>query len=237
MSSVEPGTPSQSQNMKDRVVVISGATGATGQVAARAFARQGACLALLSTSQDKLDALARDLDIPESRILTRAADLLDESAVQEAAEAVSARFGRVDALIHLIGGWTGGTTIAESALDEFRFMLDQHAWSTIHLLRAFSPGLSKNEWGRVIAVTSPLAENPTAKMGPYALGKAAQETLVMTMADEFKNTNITANVIQVKSIDVDGTGKGTSPAEIVAAMLYLCSDQAGRINGTRLPLY
>jgi len=223
--------------MEDRVVVITGATGATGKVAARAFAEQGASLALLSTSQDKLDALARDLDIPEDRILTRAIDLLDGSAVQEAADAVSARFGRVDALVHLVGGWTGGRTIAESAVDEFRSMFDQHAWTTIHLLRAFSPRLSKNEWGRVIAVTSPLAAIPSAKMGPYALGKAAQETLIMTLADEFKKTNLTANVIQVKSIDVGGTDEGTTTSEIVAAMLYLCSDEAGRVNGARLPLY
>ena len=223
--------------MKGRVVVITGATGATGQAAARAFAEQGASLALISRDQGKLDALNSDLNLPEDRILTRTIELLDVPSVQEAARAVSARFGRVDALIHLVGGWTGGRTISESGVDEFKFMLDQHAWMTIHLLRAFSPGLSKNGWGRVIAVTSPLAENPTGKMGPYALGKAAQETLILTLADEFKNTDLTANVIQVEAIDVKGTGDGTLPEEIVAAMLYLCSDEAGRVNGTRLPLY
>ena len=223
--------------MKGRVVVITGATGATGQAAARAFAEQGASLALISRDQGKLDALNSDLNLPEDRILTRAIELLDVPSVQEAARAVSARFGRVDALIHLVGGWTGGRTISESGVDEFKFMLDQHAWTTIHLLRAFSPGLSKNGRGRVIAVTSPLAENPTGKMGPYALGKAAQETLILTLADEFKNTDLTANVIQVEAIDVKGTGDGTLPEEIVAAMLYLCSDEAGRVNGTRLPLY
>ena len=223
--------------MKGRVVVITGATGATGQAAARAFAEQGASLALISRDQGKLDALNSDLNLPEDRILTRTIELLDVPSVQEAARAVSARFGRVDALIHLVGGWTGGRTISESGVDEFKFMLDQHAWTTIHLLRAFSPGLSKNGWGRVIAVTSPLAENPTGKMGPYALGKAAQETLILTLADEFKNTDLTANVIQVEAIDVKGTGDGTLPEEIVAAMLYLCSDEAGRVNGARLPLY
>lgn len=223
--------------MKDRVVIISGATGVTGQVAAHAFAQQGASLALLSRDQEKLDALVRDLNLPKDRILARNIDLLDGSAVQEVAQAVSSRFGRTDVLIHLIGGWTGGRTISEAGTEEFKFMLDQHAWTTIHLLRAFSPGLSKNDWGRVIAVTSPLAENPTGKMGPYALGKAAQETLILTLADEFKDTNRTANVIQVKAIDVKGTGKGTSPSEIVAAMLYLCSDEASRVNGARLPLY
>lgn len=223
--------------MENRVFVITGATGGLGQVAAHAFAEQGASLALLSTDQDKLDALARDLNFPSDRILTHAVDLLDPDAVRNSAEAVSAKFGRVDALIHLVGGWTGGRTIAQSDADEFKFMLDQHAWTTIYLLQAFSPKLIANGWGRVIAVTSPLATSPSAKMGAYAVGKAAQEILLMTLADEFKGTGITANVIQVKSIDVKGTNKGTAPREIIAAMLYLCSDEAGKVNGARMPLF
>ena len=223
--------------MNNRVAVIAGATGVTGQAAARAFAAQGASLALLSTNQAKLDAFARDLNLPSDHILTHAVDLLDESAVQNAAEAVSAKFGRVDALIHLVGGWTGGKTLADSSVEDFAFMLNQHAWTTVHLLRAFSPKLKANGWGRVIAVTSPLATSPSATMGPYAVAKSAQESLLLTFADEFKGTDITANVIQVKSIDVKGTGKGTTPDEIVASILYLCSDEAGKVNGARLPLH
>lgn len=223
--------------MNNRVVVITGATGGLGQLAARAFAERGASLALLSTDQDKLDSLARDLNLPRDRILTHAADLIDADAVRDSAEAVSAKFGRVDALIHLVGGWTGGKTLTESSVDDFAFMLDQHAWTTIHLLRAYSQKLAANGWGRVIAVSSPFATRPSATMGAYALGKAAQETLLLTLADEFAGTDITANVIQVKSIDVKGTGKGTSPHEIISAMLYLCSDEAGKVNGARIPLY
>lgn len=223
--------------MNNHVVVITGATGGLGQVTTHAFAEQGASLALLSNDQDKLDALASDLNLPEERILTNTADLLDADTVRDSAEAVSAKFGRVDALIHLVGGWTGGKTLAKSDADEFKFMFDQHAWTTIHLLRAFSPKLAANGWGRVIAVSSPLANNPTAKMGAYAAGKAAQETLMMTLADEFAGTDVTTNVIQVKAIDVKGTGKGTSPEEIVSAMLYLFSDEAGKVNGARLPLF
>ena len=220
-----------------RVVVITGATGGLGKLVTQAFAEQGVSLALLSTNQDKLDALAHDLNLPADCVLPHAVNLLDADAAREAAEAVSTKFGRVDVLIHLVGGWTGGKTIAESDADEFKFMLDQHAWTTIYLLQAFSPKLAANGWGRVIAVTSPFATNPSAKMGAYAVGKAAQETLLMTLADEFKGTDITANVIQVKSIDAKGIGKGTSPEEIIAAMLYLYSEEAGKVNGTRLPLY
>ncbi|MFL7869890.1 MAG: SDR family NAD(P)-dependent oxidoreductase [Anaerolineales bacterium] len=220
-----------------RVVVIAGATGGLGQSTTRAFAEQGDSLALLSNNQKKLEALVQNVNLPDERLLTCTVDLLDAPAVQEAAEAVSAKFGRVDILIHLIGGWTGGKTIAESDPDDFKFMLDRHVWTTVHFLQAFSPKLAANGWGRVIAVTTPFATNPSAKMGPYAAGKAAQETLLMTLADEFKGTDITANAIQVKSIDVKGTKKGTSPQEIIAAMQYLCSQAAGKVNGTRLPLY
>ena len=223
--------------MKNRVIVITGATGVLGQLAAHTFARQGASLALISDNQDVLDSLARDLNLPEGRILTYTANLLDEKAVRDSAKAVSAKFGRVDALVHLVGGWTGGKTLAESDADEFEFMLNQHAWTTIHLLRAFSPKLAENGWGRVIGVSSPLANKPTAKMGAYAMGKAAQETLLMTLADEFAGTDVTVNVIQVKAIDVKGTGKGTSPQEIVAAMLYLFSDEARKVNGARISLH
>ncbi len=223
--------------MNNRVVVITGATGGLGQLAARTFAEQGASLALFSTDQEKLDTLAKELNLPNDRILTHAADLLNADAVRGSTEAVSVKFGRVDALIHLVGGWTGGKTLKETVVDDFAFMLDQHAWTTIHLLRAFSPKLAENGWGRVIAVSSPFATKPSATMGAYALGKAAQETLVLTLADEFVGTGVTANVIQVKSIDVKGSGKGTSPQEIVSAMLYLFSDTASKVNGARIPLY
>ena len=224
-------------NLENRVVVITGATGGLGKVVAWVFAGQGASLALLSTDQDKLDTLSHDLDLPPARIMTHAANLTDPNAVRDSAEAVSAKFGRVDALIHLVGGWTGGRTIAESEMDEFKFMLDQHAWTTIHLLHAFSPKLATNGWGRVIAVSSPSATHPPAKRAAYGMGKAAQEALLLSLADEFKGTDLTSNVIQVSSIEEEGPGQGTSPEEIAAAMVYLCSDEAQKINGTRLPLF
>ena len=74
-------------------------------------------------------------------------------------------------------------------------------------------------------------------MGAHAAGKAAQEALVLTLAEEVREHGITANIIHVNSIDVKGTGKGTSPAEIVAAMEYLCSEEASKVTGARIPVY
>jgi NAD(P)-dependent dehydrogenase (short-subunit alcohol dehydrogenase family) len=222
---------------KHPVVVITGATGATGQAAARAFAAQGASLALFSNEQSILDALSASLNLPSARLLTQVADLRNPDEVRAAERFVTTRFGRADILLHLVGGWTGGKTLPETSSEDLQFMLNQHAWTTFHLLRAFTPGMVENGWGRVIVVSSPLAVSPSAKMSAYAAGKAAQETLILTLAQELKDSGVTSNIIHVRSIDVEGTGKGTSPDEIVAAMQYLCSEQAAKINGARIPLY
>ncbi len=223
--------------MRDRVFVITGATGATGKAAVHAFAERGASLVLVGTDQSKLDVLARDLNLPAARFLTLTVDLRNGPAVHSAAEAVTAKFGRVDGLIHLVGGWVGGKTINETPINDFESMLGQHVWTTIHLFQAFGPCMAANKWGRVIVVSAPGASNLTGKTSAYTAAKAAQENLVMNLAMELKESNVTANIIQVKAIDVDGSGKGTTPNEIVASMLYLCSDEAGKVSGARIPLF
>jgi 2-hydroxycyclohexanecarboxyl-CoA dehydrogenase len=125
-------------------------------------------------------------------------------------------------------------------------MLDQHVWTTYHLAQAFIPPLLANNWGRIIVVSTPLASNPPANMAPYVVGKAAEEALVLTVAKEVARTGVTANVLQVRSIDAkherdrEPTPKNanwTTPEEITSAILYLCSNDAHVINGARIPLY
>jgi len=223
--------------MNDRVFIITGATGATGRAAARAFAERGASLVLIGTDQSRLDDLTRDLNLPVARFLTLTADLRNADAVHSAAEAVTVKFGRLDGLIHLVGGWVGGKTMAETPIIDFESMLGQHAWTTFHLFQAFGPRLAANQWGRVIVVSASTATNPQGKASAYTAAKAAQENLVLNLAVELKESNVTANILQVKSIDVSGNGKGTTPEEIVASMIYLCSDEAGKVTGARIPLF
>ncbi len=221
----------------NRTIVVTGATGALGSLTARTFAARGHSLALLDFDQGKLDSLARDLNLPSERLFTSVVDLRDAEAVHSASEAVSAKLGGVHALVHLVGGWLGGKTIPETTEEDLTSMLGQHVWTTFHLFRSFMPLLEKSTWGRVITVSPSTVSNPLPKRGVYTAAKAAQENLVLTLAAELKESNVTANIIQVKAIDVENKGTGTTPDEIVAAMLYLFSDEAGKINGARIPLY
>jgi len=219
--------------------VITGATGALGSKTARTFAARGYSLALLDNDSNKLDSLARDLDLPGERLFTAVVDLRDGEAVHSAGEAVSAKFGGVHGLIHLVGGWLGGKTIPETSMDDFTSMFGQHVQTTFHLFRSFMPLLAKSGWGRVVTVSPSTVPDPLPKRGVYTAAKAAQENLMLTLAAELKESNVTANIIQVKAIDVDASrkGTGTTPDEIVAAMVYLFSEEASKVTGARLPLY
>lgn len=232
--------------MENKVVVITGATGGLGRVVTRHLAEHGAQLALLGRTPERLTQLAHDLSLPQGRYLAHTVDLGEPGAAQAAAEAVMEKFGRADVLLHLVGGWTGGKTIVEVAVDEVSNMLQQHLWTTFYLAQAFIPHLVANQWGRVIVVSSPYALQPRAKGAAYAIGKAAQETLMMTLAQELKGSAVTANVLLVRAIDVEHqrdreptsrNASWTTPEEITAAILYLCSDEARMVNGARIPLY
>ena len=220
-----------------KTVVITGATGGLGSRTAHAFAAAGYSLVLLAHDQARLDALSRELNLSADRLYAPAIDLQDAAAVRAAAETVAAKFGGAHALIHLVGGWVGGKTLVEGDPKDLDFMLGQHVWTTFHLFQAFSPQLVEHGWGRVIVVSASTVPNPPGKTGIYTAAKAAQENLVQTLAAELKDKGVTANIIQVRAIDVEEKGTGTTPDEIVAAMLYLCSDEAAKINGARIPLY
>ena len=219
------------------MIVITGTTGALGNKTAHVFAESGHSLALLDNDQARLDSLIHSLNLPEERLFTSVVDLRDGQAVRDSAEAVSVKFGGVHALFHLVGGWTGGKTLADTDKADLESMLAQHVWTTFHLFQAFSPKLAASGWGRVITISPSTVQNPPAERGVYTASKAAQETLVLTLAAELKDKGVTANIIQVRAIDVENKGTGTSPDVIVAAMQYLFSDQAGKVTGAKLPLY
>jgi 3-oxoacyl-[acyl-carrier protein] reductase len=220
-----------------RTIVITGSTGELGHLVAKTFAEHGHNIALLERDQTKLDSVIADLKLPAERLYTQIVDLSDASALRDSAEVVHSKFGSVHALIHLVGGWTGGKTIPDSSGDDLKFMLDQHVWTTFNLLQAVTPHIAASGWGRIIVVSQPVTIKPAAKSALYAAAKSAQESLAFTAAEEFKDNGLTANAIHVKSIDVKGDGKGTKPAEIVAAMEYLFSEEANKVSGTRIPLY
>ena len=203
-------------------------------------------MALIGTHLDRLTALAEEIGAPTERLAAVEADLTQAETARRAAQTVLQRFGRVDMLLHFVGGWAGGKAVVDVEASVLEDMVNQHLWSTFHTLQAFVPALISNGWGRIIVISSPSAQTPPARGLPYSAAKAAQEALIATLAEELKDTGVTANVLRVKSIDVRHereqapsarNASWTTPEEIAATLRHLCTDEAGVINGARLPLY
>jgi len=174
------------------------------------------------------------------------ADLRQAGAAASVVSSVVDRFGRMDALIHLVGGYHGGEAVVDVRDAEVGAMLSQHLWTTLNMVRAAVPLMTAAGWGRIVAVSSPFASNPGKAVAPYAIGKAAQEALLGGLAREVAGTGVTVNMVLVRTIDVDHkrdaeaspkTASWTTPEEISATIRHLLGDEAAVINGAKIPLY
>jgi NAD(P)-dependent dehydrogenase (short-subunit alcohol dehydrogenase family) len=233
-------------DLDGRVIAIAGAGGGLGPVVARRLADEGASLSLVDRHQETADQVASDLGLPADRVDPRAVDLLDAEAAAEWATAVEEKFGRIDGLLHLVGGYRGGDPIDSFDLADYEFLHDLLVRTLQHTSRAFHSALTASEHGRFVLVSSAAAQNPENTNAAYAAAKAAAEAWTLALADSFDGTRATANILVVNAIETPRmreespkTERPTfTPAEDLAdAIAFLCSDSAARMNGQRLSLH
>lgn len=244
-SSANTGEGAGGRTLEGRVAVVTGATGVLGRTVAKRLAEAGARLVLAGRDEARLRDVAVDLGLADDGWLAVAGDL-DAKGAAAIAQAAEATFGAADIVVHLVGGYSGGTTIAETDPAALEEMIDQHVRTTFHLARAFSRQLADDGSGRFVAVTSPFGFEPPGRNAAYAAAKAAQESLVLSLAQEFRGTGATANTILVRTIDTKreritapttANARWTTPEEIAATILWLCRADAERVNGVALPLF
>jgi NAD(P)-dependent dehydrogenase (short-subunit alcohol dehydrogenase family) len=229
-----------------RVIAIAGAGGGLGPAVAARLADAGANLALADRTQEHADAAAQHLDLPDDRIDARGVNLLDEAAANDWATALTERFGRVDGLLHLVGGYRGGDPIESFDLADYEFLHDLLVRTLQLTTRAFHSPLTQSGCGRFVLVSSAAAQSPEATNAAYASAKAAAEAWTLALADSFDGTRATANIVVVNAIETAAmreespeTERPTfTPAEHIAeAIAFICSDAGGRMNGQRLSLH
>ncbi|HEX6781195.1 MAG TPA: SDR family NAD(P)-dependent oxidoreductase [Solirubrobacterales bacterium] len=229
----------------DQVIAIAGVTGGLGPVVAERLAAAGATVAGAGRDQGALDSLAADLGLRPERWDGRAVDLLDEDAARAWCAALVERFGRVDGLVHLVGGWRGGQPLQEAPLSDWALLHDLLVRTVQHTTRAFHDQLAAGPHGRFVLVSSKQAQAPTATNAAYAAAKAAAEAWTLALADGFEGTAATANILVVDAIltpqmreeEPDKEFPTFTPAEDIAdGIAFLCSDAAKKMNGQRLPL-
>ena len=235
-------------SLDGRVIAIAGAAGGLGPPVCERLAAAGASLALTDRDQGRLDEVVAGLGLPDERVDARVVDLLDGESADGWAQALSERFGHVDGLLHLVGGWKGGEPLATFPLEDYELLHDLLVRTVIHTTRAFHDALAASAHGRFVLVSSSQAQTPDGTNAAYGATKAAAESWTLALADSFRSSGsaATANVIVINAIitprmRAESPEKEfksfTSAEDIAAAIEFVCSDGGQKMNGKRLALY
>jgi NAD(P)-dependent dehydrogenase (short-subunit alcohol dehydrogenase family) len=242
---VEDAGVDEGRNLEGRVIAIAGVGGGLGPTVAKRLAEAGAIVAGANRSQESVEAVGEELGLDAERWDGRAVDLTDEDAVAGWRDALVERFGRVDGLVHLVGGWRGGQPLHEEPLADWD-LLHQLLIRTVQLTtRAFHDQLAASARGRFVLVSAKQAQKPSNGNAAYAAAKAAAEAWTLAYADGFEPGGATANIVVVDAILTprmreENPGKEFptfTPVEHIAdAIAWLCSDAAAEMNGARLAL-
>jgi NAD(P)-dependent dehydrogenase (short-subunit alcohol dehydrogenase family) len=227
------------------VVAVTGAAGSLGPHVARALADEGHSLALADRDPGRLQDLVEQLGLPDERVDTSTADLLDADATRGWARHVEERFGEVDGVAHLVGGWRGGKPIGEAPPEDYDWLHGLLVTTLRHVTLGFLPALKRSH-GRFVLVSSVQAQAPTSTNAAYAAAKAAAEAWTLALADELSGDGGTANILvvnaivtpQMRAADPDKAFKTfTDATDIAGGIAYLLGERAAKMNGKRLSLH
>ena len=227
---------------QDRTVVITGAAGNLGRAVAEAFAARGANLVLVEL---KNEALQRVFGTGDSRRLLAAANLLEQAQLDAMAMQAVERFGRIDVLANLAGGFRMGEPVHATTDTTWKFLLDINAGTLLHAVRAVVPRMLAQGGGRIVNVGAYAAQRGAAQMGAYIAAKSAVIRLTETLAAELRDKKINVNCVLPTIIDTPENraampdtdpGRWVAPADLASVILFLASDSARAIHGAALPV-
>lgn len=229
-------------NALARTVMITGAAGNLGRCLAGSFLASGAHLVLVDRRRE---SLAQAFGAEDERRLFAPIDLLDQAQVDGAVKAAVDRFGRIDVLCNLAGGFRMGEAVHETADANWDFLFDLNARTLLCTVRAVVPGMIERGGGKIVNVGAFSAQKGQALMGAYGAAKGAVIRLTESMAAELRDKNINVNCVLPSIIDTPENRAAmpdADPARWVAAedlanvIAFLASDAARAVHGAALPV-
>lgn len=236
-------------SLDDLVVVVTGAAGPAGAAATSTLRAAGATVVAVGHSPERLSALAER----NPGVRVEVVDLSDEDAVTAMAGRVREDLGRVDGLIHLVGGYRGGDTFTSNTEADWRFLSSGLIDTLRHTTLALHDDLVRARAGRVAIVSARAAANPGAGSANYAAAKAAAEAWMLALADSFRRSGTAgssdggaAAVIFVIKALVTEQMRADAPdrkfpgftdvADLADRIVELWAADAAELNGARIAL-
>lgn len=229
-------------NFNNQTVMVTGASGNLGRAVANAFYQLGANLVLLDRTRDSLQNTFGE---EGERRLFAVADLLDAAQVEGAVKAAAARFGRIDVLCNVAGGFRMGPAVHETSDQDWNFLFDLNTRSLLHTVRTVTPGMLTAGGGKIINIAANSALKGVARMGAYCASKDVVIRITEAMAAELRGSNINVNCILPSIIDTPQNraampnadfARWVAPEALADVIVFLASEGARAIHGAALPV-
>jgi NAD(P)-dependent dehydrogenase (short-subunit alcohol dehydrogenase family) len=225
-----------------RTVMITGAAGNLGRAVAAAFAQEAANLVLVDLTRESLE---RAFGTEAQTMQFAPTNLLDAAQVQACVDAALGRFGRIDVLCNLAGGFRMGEPVHQTADSTWDFLLDLNARTLLHTARAVVPAMLGRGGGRIVNVAAFAARQGQAQMAAYCVAKDAVIRLTEAMSAELREKNINVNCVLPTIIDTpenraampdaDPT-RWVDPQDLSRVIHFLASEGARAVHGAALPV-
>jgi NAD(P)-dependent dehydrogenase (short-subunit alcohol dehydrogenase family) len=228
--------------MKGKAIVVTGGFGALGRAVAEVASKRGASVAALDVAPQPPAGLVERLG--SQALIVGGADLSSIDGAAKAMAEVKAKFGRLDALINIAGGFRWAK-IEDGDAAAWDLMFAMNLKTALNASRAAIPFLLESGAGRIVNVGANSAIKAGAGMGPYAASKSAVHRLTESLADELKNRGVTVNVVLPSVIDTPANrvdmpkadfSRWVAPADLAAVILFLASDEARAVTGALVPV-
>jgi NAD(P)-dependent dehydrogenase (short-subunit alcohol dehydrogenase family) len=226
--------------MAGRVYAITGAFGVLGQAVAKAAAERGARLALIDFAKAARPGSPGGPDV----FVQGGVDLVDANQAGAAIDAIVDRFGALDVLLNIAGGFSWEKQEGGFAETWHRLFL-MNVQTASNASRAAIPHLKRSGSGRIVNVGANAALKASLGMGPYAASKAGVHSLTEALAEELKADGVTVNAVLPSILDTPTNRKDmpkadfaawVAPADLAAVMLFLASEEARAVTGALIPV-
>ena len=221
-------------NFEGKTVMVTGGAGNLGRALAEAFSESGANMVLL-------DVKSRG----NEKGLFIVTDLLDQKSVDAAAAKAIERFGRIDVLCNIAGGFRMGSPLHETSDEDWNFLFDTNVRTVLHTARAVVPRMLAAGGGKIVNVGAFAAQKGAAQMAAYTASKSAVIRLTEAMAAELRGKGINVNCVLPTVIDTPQNrsampkadpGKWVAPQNLARTVAFLASDDARDIHGAAVPV-
>ena len=233
-----------------RTALVTGASQGIGEAIARRLAQQGARVVLAARNEEKLQALAAEIDAAGGHARPLVLDVSRPETLAERLKTLPEDFAAIDILVNN-AGITADNLLARMSLEDWERVLRTNLTGAYALTRELLRGMMKRRWGRVINITSVVGMMGNAGQANYAAAKAGLIGLTKSLARELGSRSITVNAVAPGYIQTAMTDRLPEAAreeltgaialkrlgtvdDVAAAVLFLASEEAGYITGHTL---